>query len=268
VPNDTIRRARLFISWKVREALNGVTQFAPAKLVISVNVLLGRDVLSLSPEQRDRLMAAVDLSGAQWLRPQCLALSMIGKRRKRGNFISFARTQRLARLDEHPTSAFIREILVDKRDCTQTALYREAMTPGSRVRRQASSEGVKDRVSLASDGEIQAYYNRCRLLAESISERGVLPMSSEEGAMLRATDGDEGDILVAITESGEIIHYRRGRHRLAIAKALGIARVPVRIHFMSGDYLLRFMKRREVLIPGRLERAIRAAARSALAKAE
>ena len=266
--NDGIRRVRLFISWKLREALNGVTKFAPAKLVVSVNILLRRDLLSLSSEQRERLMEAADLFGPQWISPHCLALSMIGKRRKRGNFISFARTRLLTNLDDHPTFAFIKEILIDKRDCTQTALYRAAMTPGTRVRRQSSAHGVKERVSLASDGEIVAYYNRCRQLAESISERGVLPMSSEEGARLRAGDGDEGDILIAIDENGEIIHYRRGRHRLAIAKALGVKRVPVRIHFMSGHYLLRFMKRREALIPGRLEKAICAAARSALTKAE
>ena len=46
--------------------------------------------------------------------------------------------------------------------------------------------------------------------------------------------GHDENILVAIDERGELIYWRRGKHRLAISLALGLKDIPVKVALLSG----------------------------------
>jgi hypothetical protein len=133
------------------------------------------------------------------------------------------------------------------------------MISGRQVRRQCSANGKKYRAQLKTEESIASYYERCISLTKSIKKHGVVPMYSNEGVKPRAAYGDDKDIGVAIDEDGQLSHYRRGKHRLAIATALGIERVPVVVHFISGRYMLKFIRKRVVLLPRRLLAGIRKA---------
>jgi hypothetical protein len=244
-----------------------VEEATPVKALVSMNVLSGKDRFVLTREQRDQLMGMAQADVPVWVPPGCLQWSVTGQRRKRSNFIHFEVAQKTVRLSEHTTSIFIDEIIRQRRALEETTLYRIALSPNGRVWRQISSEGVKHRVRLDSEESLRAYHARCIDLAASIARHGVMPMQSQEGADWRERDGEDGDVLVAIDENGRFLHFRRGRHRMAIAQALGVERMPVLIHVMSGRYLLRFLRRWEVLVPGRLERAMRAAIAHAVAEA-
>lgn len=61
---------------------------------------------------------------------------------------------------------------------------------------------------------------------------------------------------------------RRGKHRLAVAQALGLECVPGLVHFISGQCLLKFTRKRDLFWPGRLLAAIRETVEHAVTAAE
>jgi len=69
------------------------------------------------------------------------------------------------------------------------------------------------------------YFEKCQSLIRSIQERGMECFKDD-------------NIGLAVTSEGRITHYRVGKHRLAIAQALGIKRIPIDILLISGKLLV------------------------------
>lgn len=239
-----------------------------ARPFIVANVLLGRDVFRLLPPQRERFVVSAGLDRPILVPPKAIQLGMTGRLRRRSMVISFTETKtRVRPLATMATFAFIDEIVRLRKRLQETGLYRLAMS-GEKIRRQFSVNGHKRRGQLVSEEDLRRYFERCRTLVASIENHGVVSISSSKGSKFRNMDGDDKDIGIMINEEGSLIHYRRGKHRLAIAQSLELERVPVVIHFISGPYLLKFIRRRDVLWPGQLLKGIRQAVDQAVFAAE
>jgi hypothetical protein len=74
-------------------------------------------------------------------------------------------------------------------------------------------------------------------LAESIADHGIFDMSTDGRRAQALRFGHDENILVAIDEQGELIHWRRGKHRLAISLALGLKEIPVKVALLSGHWM-------------------------------
>ncbi len=102
-------------------------------------------------------------------------------------------------------------------------------------------------VQLASVAELDAYYLYCIALIQSIGKLGVLRARLSDlvrisglkhvAARPPTLDLAEGDIGVAINADGEIIRHLGGKHRTAIAQALGIPTIPVEVRFVHVCWL-------------------------------
>jgi hypothetical protein len=194
-----------------------------------------------------------------WLQASCLNRTLIGPGRNPKSFITFREPERrVAQFCEHPTFVFIKEIIGEQRAYTDTTLYARMMA-GRRIVRQFSVDGRKRWTRVTTEADFVRYYNRYVALAEDIRQRGLLTINSEGAAPLNQRYGQDHEIRVGIDANGNFLHCRYGRHRLSIAKVLGVERVPVVVDFISGYYLLRCMQKREALIPRRLYHRIHAA---------
>jgi hypothetical protein len=79
---------------------------------------------------------------------------------------------------------------------------------------------------LRTGEDLLGYRARVVRLLESVRKNGVVPAHR-----LQNLDRDV-DIGIALLEQG-VVYYRRGRHRLAAAIALGITQVPCQCYFVS-----------------------------------
>ena len=52
----------------------------------------------------------------------------------------------------------------------------------------------------------------------------------------------DSDIGVAIGRLGELIHFRKGHHRLAIAKQIGLERVAIAVQLVHPDWIVKEMR--------------------------
>lgn len=107
----------------------------------------------------------------------------------------------------------------------------------------------RNNVRLASVETVEAYFRYIHDLIASLKEHGVV-RHSRTGAFHRLRlkhrearspmhDSTERDIGVAISETGELIRHLGGKHRTAIAQALGLAAVPVEIRMVHTAWLAR-----------------------------
>ena len=269
------RRAARSIGAGLSYAIELIARALPPAPLVGANIILRRDYFCLTPHQRERFLRSARLASPISLPPGSLSLGMTAPRR-RNMVVSFAETKPHLRLiADLPTFLFINETIRLKKRLEDTDLYKQALS-GVRIRRQNSADGKKSRAQLATKNDLCGYHDRCMGLAESINRNGVVSLDSVEGSKFRSKDGYDKDIGVAIDEDGRFVHYRRGKHRLAIAQALGTDRVPVLVHFISGTYLLKFIRRRDVLMPGWLrsgisqaiDEAVTAACRDAMQTAQ
>lgn len=206
------------------------------------NIAAGQDVIAVKQRASDEFCKKEGLSRTLWLPARCLTRSVTGRKRRRSHLVSFSHLNIIA-LGDHPTFQFIQETVAQGRELRETTLYDEAIRRGQQVRRQASEGGVKIRVPLADEDQLALYRDRCLRLADSIRANGVVDVQSPEGRGFVEADGLDGNIMVTIDDGGSILHYRRGRHRLAIAAVLGLD-VPAYLHSISGEVVRRFMKGR------------------------
>lgn len=205
---------------------------------VAVNVGLRRDLFFLYRPERTAVAAMCRLTTIEL--PPAAIERALRMREFRHNVICFAPTEGFTTpFCDHPTYVFLREVVIEGKDYNDTTMYREATEGGKVKRRREGGE----RVRLTSDADFAIYRERCLALAESIARHGVIDIESPAGAAFRATPEDN-NLLVAIDESGAFIHYRRGRHRLALAQLLGTGSIPASIYFVSGSYLLAHLPRR------------------------
>jgi hypothetical protein len=111
---------------------------------------------------------------------------------------------------------------------------------------------IRNKVSLDTPLKLNAYFNRFVALFESIQKHGVLPLkqarncdealSTSSSVRSWRTNFGEKDIGVAIGPDAELVLLPGAKHRLAIARVLGIARVPVQMRMVHKAWLQRIAK--------------------------
>lgn len=116
---------------------------------------------------------------------------------------------------------------LDYRATRSYAVLKQAALDGRPVRRQ--------QVLLDQPEHVDRYFERFVELFRSIEERGVLSCARLRGG--RQTLAMERDIGVAIGIDGEIIRLPGGQHRTAIARVLGLERLPVEVRLVHIAWL-------------------------------
>lgn len=86
-------------------------------------------------------------------------------------------------------------------------------------------------IPFSSAESVDEYFRNYLQLFHSMSVRGYVPAYDLDG--YEASD----EIGVAITRTGQLLHFRTGHHRLAIAKLLQLSRVYVQIHLVHHKWL-------------------------------
>ena len=154
-------------------------------------------------------------------------------------FVSGAAWQRFA-LPLHRTHVTrqVQELFAAGMDHTRTPTY-DKMLESLRRGKPAS----RRRQTLDSEAAIEAYFADVRGLVESIRQHGVVSHRTRSGAFVA-----DRDIGVALGPDGEIVKLAGGQHRVAIAAALGIPRIPVEVRMVHTG-LLRAIMQREGLDP-------------------
>ncbi len=120
--------------------------------------------------------------------------------------------------------------------------YLERARAGRPVRR--------NKVPLATDAAVDAYFDRFVGLFESVRRHGILRRETLSRADEEALGGIgrelpmrrlwsewvEKEIGVAISAHGELIKLPGGQHRTAIARVLGLATIPVQVRLVHRDW--------------------------------
>lgn len=139
--------------------------------------------------------------------------------------------------------------------------FRETRAYCVQVRAAAAGRAVRrNGIPLAGEAEIEAYYRYCVGLIASIRRHGVVrrraldtlqaPRIRHRNARPPALDRSERDIGVAINDNGELVRHLAGKHRTAIAQALGLPSIPVEVRLVHVGWLAREMEKTG--LPGHL----------------
>jgi hypothetical protein len=115
---------------------------------------------------------------------------------------------------------------------------------------------TRNGLALASIADVDAYWAYCVDLVKSVRDHGLLRRGKLEAAgrtwlkhrsvRPAGIDAAERDIGVAITAEGQLIRHLGGKHRTAIAQALGFATIPVELRLVHASWLAGEMRRRDV----------------------
>jgi hypothetical protein len=190
---------------------------------IWLNLKSGVEKNALSSKEKHAFVKEIGLTEPVWIRTGQLAECLrIARPLQVVSF--FPMHQARFRLSAHPTFDFVRETL-DGRHWSETTLYRNGLRP---------------------EIDWPAYAERCRTLAESIRATGLMPYP---GRALQ-------NICVYVDQTGRPLHFKRGHHRLAIAHALNLERIPVAVIGISAQHLRKFTPLWSLDKFGALKRAI------------
>jgi len=150
-------------------------------------------------------------------------------------FLSAASWQRLALpLGSTEVTRQMQELFAAGMDHTRTQTYRNML----RALRQGKPASRRRQI-LDSEAAIESYFADVRGLVESIRTNGVV--SHRTGAGTFVVDRDIG---VALDADGDIVKLPGGQHRVAIASALGIPRIPVEVRMIHTGLLRGLMDRK------------------------
>lgn len=103
-------------------------------------------------------------------------------------------------------------------------------------------------MALKTPALVERYFGNLAELARSIAESGVVRRSDYRRAAHLFADFSvrrpwieavESDIGIAIGAQGEVYRFASGKHRTAIAQALGLASIPVEVRLVHADWLER-----------------------------
>jgi len=123
-------------------------------------------------------------------------------------------------IETHPTVGFIRQIHEGRRP-TDTDLW-------ARIQSGYSARQVARRIGRDEIDTEEALNDYTDFV------RGYLARTGREGITPTPADGEDVDIGIAIVGT-RVFKYRRGMHRFASARALGLASIPVRAYFFTRD---------------------------------
>jgi len=225
--------------------LKGLSCYSKLKL----NALMARDAFQLQRREQKLIKNMLISTRALRVPASCFRFRMHG-RRNRCNFVSFDRGQiDHIPLFENDIFVFIDEIVRQGTPYRQTILYDKLFSGRLRklIRPLKSAQDPRNRTKIESEEEFKRYYDRCMSLADSIAKHGILDMLTQDGYAQGHRFGHDGNMLVAIDEHGELIHWRMAKHRLAISLALDIKDIPVNVGFLSGHWMLAVAGRSRLL---------------------
>ncbi|WP_313526728.1 hypothetical protein [Shinella sp.] len=119
--------------------------------------------------------------------------------------------------------------------------YAERIAKGETVRR--------NRIALDTADKLDGYFEYYLALISDIEKNGIVPHSDlglrgQTGHRHRWTrtfwqDFAERDIGIAIDADGRLVRHTNGKHRMAVALALGLPRIPVEIRLVHARWLQR-----------------------------
>lgn len=193
------------------------------------NIIAGKEILPLDAFENKCLYLTCPFKTSHWIDAEKLVHGLYWPANK-GHLIVYDRVGRLYPFATHTTSIFIRELILENRRLEDTTLYK-AMGRG--FSRKVLIEGKPVRIPLNTRENLMIYFAKCQSLISSIQHRGLEWVKDK-------------NIGLAITAEGEIAHFRCGHHRLAVAQALRIAKVPIDIELVSAKFLVERVPRRRL----------------------
>jgi len=132
--------------------------------------------------------------------------------------------------DRHETAIEMKDLLDCNGEFSKSESYKK------RIDEMNAGAPRKHRgIYLDSTEKINAYYTRYLRIIDSMRQHGYKPQKS-----LRGSDVEIG---VAIGRNGELLCIRKGHHRLAIAKSLGLERVAVSVRLIHHEWLYKCMEK-------------------------
>jgi hypothetical protein len=112
---------------------------------------------------------------------------------------------------------------------------------------------LRSGVLLTTRDQVDEYYDYCVHLACSIGDQGVLPRHAVRTRnrpilggrrqWLHSLEAAERDIGIAIDRNGRLVRHLGGKHRTALAQALGLATIPVEVRLVHVQWLRRHIER-------------------------
>jgi hypothetical protein len=104
----------------------------------------------------------------------------------------------------------------------------------------------RNMVALSSPELIDRYFMTYLNLLNSVRSHGLLPRAAAPGETTwksAARRRSERDIGIAIGADGELLRFRHGQHRTALAQLLGLPAIPVELRMVHTDWLKRQVAR-------------------------
>lgn len=219
---------------------------ASALLKLSANGRTRRDRFALSSLENHVVRQSAGMLRPVWISPHLLHRS--ARQITPANVVTFANLSQLVRpVSEEPTIEFIDEIIRQRRPFNETTLFRDVQSGKVRWKR-LGAETV-----MLTTANFHQYYEKCCRQVELVANLGLRPWDKSTAS------GYDSDIAVLLTVSGELVFLRRGTHRLGIARALGLERIPVQIFMVAGMALADSADDAGWYLPWRLSAALRRA---------
>ena len=218
---------------------------ASALLKLSANGRMRRDRFALSSLENHLVRQSAGMLRAVWISPHLLHHSV--RQITPANVVTFADLSPLVRpVSGEPTIEFIDEIVRQRRPFKETTLFRDIESGNVTRRKRLGTETV-----MLTTANFHQYYEKCFRHVELVIEHGLRPWNKSTAL------GYDSDIAVLLTASGELMFLRRGTHRLGIARALGLERIPVQIFMVAGMALADSADDARWYLPWRLSAALR-----------
>jgi hypothetical protein len=151
-------------------------------------------------------------------------------------------------LEDSPVHREMVELVAAEADYRDSRPYRRLLR---RIRR--GRPGERNGVQLSTEEDVEAYLRYCRALIKSARKHGVVRRHTSgtfrgrwlkhRGARPPLVDLAERDVGVAVGVDGELARHLGGKHRTAIAQALGMERIPVEVRLVHVGWLGKEMLR-------------------------
>lgn len=100
---------------------------------------------------------------------------------------------------------------------------------------------TRHKIRLDSEAKIQAYFDKIKSLYDSIKTQGLQVHCEDNRANFRGSP-----IYVGIDADGQLFKLPSGKHRLAIAKILGLQSVPVVVNMIHADWIKKNMLKHQL----------------------
>lgn len=202
---------------------------------LRTNLIVGNEVHTLTGAENRALKSTWPFMTTYWIRPKIVERWLYWPE-KSSAVINFQDGGKISSFANHSSVKFVVEVLRNI-PLEDTTLYRNmSMSEVSRREIAICRGGKRVRVRLNNHENLEAYYAKCQALISSVRKHGIKTLTPDE---IFPDDSwfPDRNIGLAITSGGDIVHYRKGHHRLAIAQQLKLARVPVEVLLVSAEFL-------------------------------